>query len=78
MQSISSFLSEILTAHQDMTLWQTFLAILVAYLGGILASLTPCVYPMIPITVSVVGGIGHIKKSWKDTLFQEVSPTWAE
>lgn len=28
-----------------------------AYLGGILASLTPCVYPMIPITLSVVGGL---------------------
>ncbi len=27
----------------------------VAYIGGILASLTPCVYPMIPITVGVLG-----------------------
>ena len=26
-----------------------------AYLGGLLASLTPCVYPMIPITAGVIG-----------------------
>jgi len=26
-----------------------------AYLGGVLTSATPCVYPMIPITISVVG-----------------------
>lgn len=35
-------------------------AFAVAYGGGILASLTPCVYPMIPITVSVVGGMGPV------------------
>ena len=33
------------------------LAVLLAYLGGILSSLTPCIYPMIPITIGVVGGI---------------------
>jgi Thiol:disulfide interchange protein len=27
----------------------------IAFLGGILTSLTPCVYPMIPITVGVIG-----------------------
>ena len=26
------------------------------YLGGVLTSLTPCLYPMIPVTVSIVGG----------------------
>lgn len=34
-----------------------FLAVGLAYLGGILASLTPCIYPMIPITMGVIGGI---------------------
>jgi thiol:disulfide interchange protein DsbD len=34
-----------------------FLALGLAYLGGILSSLTPCIYPMIPITVGVVGGV---------------------
>jgi thiol:disulfide interchange protein DsbD len=32
-------------------------ALALAYLGGILSSLTPCIYPMIPITIGVVGGI---------------------
>jgi cytochrome c-type biogenesis protein len=34
-----------------------FLALGLAYLGGVLSSLTPCIYPMIPITIGVVGGI---------------------
>jgi thiol:disulfide interchange protein DsbD len=31
------------------------LAVGVAFLGGVLTSLTPCVYPLIPITVSIFG-----------------------
>ena len=31
------------------------LALLVSFAGGVLISLTPCVYPMIPITVAVIG-----------------------
>ena len=31
------------------------LALGVSFLGGILISLTPCVYPMIPITIAVIG-----------------------
>lgn len=30
-------------------------ALLVAFAGGVLISLTPCVYPMIPITIAVIG-----------------------
>ncbi len=30
--------------------------LLLAFLGGLLVSLTPCVYPMIPITLSIIGG----------------------
>jgi len=39
------------------------LVLLIAFLGGILASFTPCVYPMIPITVAVIGarGVGRAK-----------------
>ena len=33
-----------------------FFSVALAYAGGILSSLTPCIYPMIPITVGVVGG----------------------
>ena len=32
------------------------LALGVVYLAGVLTSFTPCVYPMIPITVAIVGG----------------------
>lgn len=32
-----------------------FVAMLLAFLGGLLVSLTPCVYPMIPITLSIIG-----------------------
>jgi thiol:disulfide interchange protein DsbD len=32
-----------------------WLAYLLVFVGGILASFTPCVYPMIPITVAVIG-----------------------
>src|SRR5690349_11865837 len=32
------------------------LAIPLVFAGGVLTSLTPCIYPMIPITVSLVGG----------------------
>ena len=31
------------------------IALALAYLGGLLASLTPCIYPMIPITAGVIG-----------------------
>jgi thiol:disulfide interchange protein DsbD len=33
-----------------------FTAIILVFAGGLLSSLTPCVYPMIPITISVIGG----------------------
>ncbi len=34
----------------------TLLAYAAAYLAGLLVSLTPCVYPVIPITVACIGG----------------------
>lgn len=34
---------------------QLWLAFLIVFAGGILTSLTPCVYPLIPITVSILG-----------------------
>ena len=40
------------------------LALLLAYVGGILASFTPCTYPMIPITVAFVGAKAHGSR-WK-------------
>jgi thiol:disulfide interchange protein DsbD len=35
---------------------QPLLAIAVVFLAGVLTSLTPCIFPMIPITVAIVGG----------------------
>lgn len=32
------------------------LAVPLVFAGGVLTSLTPCIYPMIPITISIVGG----------------------
>ena len=40
-------------------------ALPVVFVGGLLTSLTPCIYPMIPITASVVGGGslgGHVPR----------------
>lgn len=44
-----SHLSATLSSHPA-------LAIPVLFAGGVLASFTPCIYPMIPITVAIVGG----------------------
>src|SRR4051812_28119043 len=67
MQSITQFLSEMLsTSSGGVGIWQALVAVIIAYLGGVLSSLTPCVYPMIPITVSVIGGMGPNRKSWKE------------
>ena len=33
----------------------SILALALAYSGGVLTSATPCVYPMIPITIGVIG-----------------------
>lgn len=43
--------SETLTTHP-------LLAIPLVFAGGVLTSLTPCIYPMIPIVAAVVGGQG--------------------
>jgi len=32
------------------------MAVFLAFAGGILASASPCVYPLVPITLSVIGG----------------------
>ena len=42
---------------------QPIIAIPVLFLGGVLTSLNPCIYPMIPITAAIVGGqeVGGVK-----------------
>ena len=69
MDSVTDFLAKLLGSGHgmgQMSAWDAVIAIATAYLGGVLSSLTPCIYPMIPITVSVVGGVGANKerRSW--------------
>lgn len=60
MESIQQFLTGLMNLQDGhVTFWQALVALFVAYCGGILASLTPCIYPMIPITVSVIGGMSN-------------------
>jgi len=42
---------------------QPLVAIPTLFLGGVLTSLNPCIYPMIPITAAIVGGqeVGSVK-----------------
>ncbi|OQX12927.1 MAG: hypothetical protein BWK76_16975 [Desulfobulbaceae bacterium A2] len=40
-------------------------AVALAFVGGLLASLTPCVYPLIPITIGVIGGSNLGGSRWR-------------
>jgi thiol:disulfide interchange protein DsbD len=46
----------LLPSLDSIALDQPLLALPLVFLGGVLTSLTPCIYPMIPITAAVVGG----------------------
>ena len=48
-----------LSAHLQGSVLLSFLAV---YLGGVLVSFTPCVYPVIPITVACIGARGDGSK----------------
>ncbi len=73
MDWLSSFLSDLLTTGSGSSpgALQFLLALGLAYLGGVLSSLTPCVYPMIPITISAMGGTASKDRAtqkyrWRD------------
>ena len=44
------------TVSQQLLSGNPLVALPALFLGGVLTSLTPCVYPMIPITAAIVGG----------------------
>jgi len=46
---------DLATSVQEALERGSFLALFLVFLGGILTSFTPCVYPIIPITVSYIG-----------------------
>jgi cytochrome c-type biogenesis protein len=52
-----------------------FTALPLLFLAGVLTSLTPCIYPMIPITAAIVGGssVGGEARSRSRTLFLTLS-----
>ena len=55
---------ENLTGNLDIYLkGSMMLAFTAAYLGGVLVSFTPCVYPLIPITVSYIGAQGKVSRA---------------
>lgn len=57
---------DIFLSQFDTYLQTSLLASLViAFLGGVLASLTPCVYPMIPITAGVIGHANVGGSRWR-------------
>ena len=57
---------EFLLSQFDSTLQSSLLAsVVVAFFGGVLASLTPCVYPMIPITAGVIGHANVGGSRWR-------------
>jgi len=43
------------------------LAVALLFAAGVLTSLTPCIYPMIPITVGVIGGTAGAGRTWRRT-----------
>ncbi len=47
---------------------QPLLALVVLFGAGLATSLTPCVYPMIPITAGILGGTGSVRRSRGRTL----------
>jgi len=50
-------------------------AIILLFAAGVLTSLTPCIYPMIPITASIVGGqaVGEAKPPKSRTIFLTIA-----
>ncbi len=49
---------QILNLFQSSLQGKVFLAFLLSYWGGVLTSLTPCVYPLIPVIMAVAGARG--------------------
>lgn len=62
MDTLAHWLESLLSGQSP---FQIFIAVGVAYLGGVASSFTPCIYPMIPITVSMVGGVSVQKNRWR-------------
>ncbi len=66
MQAIFQQFQEAINSTQSGSYTSFLFALILAYLGGIASSLTPCIYPMVPITVSYIGGTSKrsLKSGW--------------
>lgn len=57
---------DVLLSQFDTYLQSSLLtSLIIAFIGGVLASLTPCVYPMIPITAGVIGHANVGGSRWR-------------
>lgn len=57
---------DVLLSQFDTYLQSSLLtSLIMAFIGGVLASLTPCVYPMIPITAGVIGHANVGGSRWR-------------
>ncbi|MEW6055789.1 MAG: cytochrome c biogenesis protein CcdA [Bdellovibrionota bacterium] len=63
---MESLFLQLKAALEAGTVASSLLALVLAYFGGILSSFTPCIYPMIPITVGFIGGTAErsVKTGW--------------
>lgn len=59
---VKDFMDDFLNRINQYLQGAPFLAIIAAYIGGVLTSFTPCVYPIIPITVTYIGARGEGSK----------------
>jgi len=62
-ESVSMTIEERLAAILEGSQTWTLLVFIIAFLGGILDSMTPCVYPIIPVVISYMGAKSGKKKS---------------
>lgn len=63
---MEAIFSQLKAALEAGTVMSALGALVLAYFGGILSSFTPCIYPMIPITVGFIGGTAErsVKAGW--------------
>ena len=58
-------MQEFMEGFQGYLTGAPLVAFFAAFLGGVLTSLTPCVYPMIPITAAYIGGSSAGQSPWR-------------
>lgn len=71
METISGWAQSLADALRSSLAAGSATAYVIVFLAGVVASLTPCVYPMIPITISVIGG--RTKRGPKEGFFLSVA-----